>query len=123
MRNTKEIVAELVGGNLRVLFAPQHGILGQMQANMVESEHEVDPWLSIPIFSLYSNQTRAPTEEMLEGIDVLLIDLQDVGTRVYTFATTMSLCVEATAQFGKRVIVLDRPNPLGGERVEGNLLR
>ncbi len=122
-RHTKEVVAELVGGNLRALFTPQHGIRGEVQANMVESEDEVDPEQKIPIFSLYSPQTRTPTEEMLKEIDVLLIDLQDVGTRVYTFATTVGLCLEAAAKYGKRVIVLDRPNPIGGERVEGNLLK
>ncbi|MBW2038767.1 MAG: DUF1343 domain-containing protein [Deltaproteobacteria bacterium] len=122
-RHTKEVLAELAGRNLRALFAPQHGIRGEAQANMVETEDEVDPHLKIPIYSLYSSRTRTPTEEMLEKIDCLLVDLQDVGARIYTFATTMGLCLEAAAKYGKRAIVLDRPNPIGGEQVEGNLLR
>jgi uncharacterized protein YbbC (DUF1343 family) len=122
-RHTKAIVAELAGGNLQALFSPQHGIRGQAQANMVETEDEVDQDLKIPIHSLYSSRTRAPTEEMLKGIDCLVIDLQDVGTRAYTFATTMGLCLEAAAHYKKRVVVLDRPNPINGEQVEGNLLK
>jgi uncharacterized protein YbbC (DUF1343 family) len=122
-RQTKDIVAELVGHNLTALFSPQHGIKGEAQANMIETEDGVDPALKIPIYSLYSSRTRTPTEEMLSGIDCLLIDLQDVGTRVYTFATTMGLCLEAAARYKKKVIVLDRPNPIGGEQVEGNLLK
>lgn len=122
-RPTKAIVAELAGKNLRALFSPQHGIKGQAQANMVETEDEVDPDLKIPIYSLYSSETRTPTEEMLKKIDCLVIDLQDVGTRVYTFATTMGFCLEAGARYKKKVVVLDRPNPINGEQVEGNLLK
>jgi uncharacterized protein YbbC (DUF1343 family) len=122
-RHTKEIVAEVAGVNLQVLFSPQHGIRGEAQANMVETEDKVDPHLKIPIYSLYSSKTRTPTEGMLDGIDCLVIDLQDVGTRVYTFATTMGLCLEAAARYKKKIVVLDRPNPINGEQVEGNLLR
>lgn len=122
-RHTKDIVAELAGKNLAALFAPQHGIRGDAQANMVETEDEVDPEMKIPIYSLYSRETRTPTEEMLDKIDCLLIDLQDVGTRVYTFAATMGLCLEAAARYKKKVVVLDRPNPIGCDRVEGNLLK
>lgn len=122
-RHTKDIMAELVGHNITALFSPQHGIRGEAQANMVETEDEVDPHLKIPIYSLYSSRTRTPTEEQLAGIDCLVIDLQDVGTRVYTFATTMGFCLEATTQYNKKVIVLDRPNPIGGVEVEGNLLK
>jgi uncharacterized protein YbbC (DUF1343 family) len=122
-RHTKAIVAELAGGNLQALFAPQHGVRGQAQANMVETEDEVDPVLKIPIYSLYSSRTRTPTEEQLEKIDCLLIDLQDVGTRVYTFAATMGLCLEAAVQYNKKIIILDRPNPINAEQVEGNLLK
>ena len=120
---TRDIVAELAGGNLKALFSPQHGIKGEAQANMVETEDKVDPHLKVPIYSLYSSKTRIPTKEMLDGIDCLVIDLQDVGTRVYTFTTTMGLCLEAAALYKKKVIVLDRPNPINGEQVEGNLLR
>jgi len=122
-RPTKAIVAELAGENLRALFSPQHGIRGEAQANMVETEDEVDPDLQIPIYSLYSSKTRTPTEEQLKKIDCLLIDLQDVGARVYTFATTMGLCLEAAAYYKKKVIVLDRPNPINAEQVEGNILK
>jgi uncharacterized protein YbbC (DUF1343 family) len=120
---TRDIVAELAGRNLQILFSPQHGIKGEAQANMIETEDEVDPALKIPIYSLYSSRTRTPTEKMLDGIDCLVIDLQDVGTRVYTFATTMGLCLEAAAHYKKKVIVLDRPNPINSEQVEGNLLK
>jgi uncharacterized protein YbbC (DUF1343 family) len=120
---TRDIVAELTGHNLTALFSPQHGIKGQAQANMIETEDEVDPHLKIPIYSLYSSQTRIPTEEMLDRIDCLVLDLQDVGTRVYTFATSMGFCLEAAAQFNTKIIILDRPNPINGEQVEGNLLR
>ena len=122
-RHTQDIMAELAGRNLTALFSPQHGIKGQAQANMVETEDDVDPVLKIPIYSLYSSKARTPTEEQLDGIDCLVIDLQDVGTRVYTFATTMGFCLEAAARYKKRVIVLDRPNPIGGVEVEGNLLK
>jgi uncharacterized protein YbbC (DUF1343 family) len=122
-RHTQDIVAELAGGNLAALFSPQHGISGQAQANMVETEDEVDPDLKIPIYSLYSSKTRTPTEEQLSKIDYLVIDLQDVGTRVYTFVTTMGLCLEAAARYKKKVVVLDRPNPINAEQVEGNILK
>jgi uncharacterized protein YbbC (DUF1343 family) len=122
-RHTQDVVAELAGSNLKALFSPQHGIRSQAQANMIETEDEIDPHLKIPIYSLYSSRTRTPTEKMLAGIDCLVIDLQDVGTRVYTFATTMGFCLEAAARYKKRVIVLDRPNPINGEQVEGNLLQ
>jgi len=122
-RSTKNIVAELAGENLRALFSPQHGIRGEAQANMVETEDEVDPDLQIPIYSLYASKTRTPTEEMLKKIDCLLIDLQDVGTRVYTFAATMGLCLEAAARYRKKVVLLDRPNPINAEQVEGNILK
>jgi len=104
------------------LFGPQHGARGEKQDNMIESEFYCDPETQLPVHSLYSG-TRRPTEEMLSDVDVLLFDLQDVGTRVYTFIHTMAHCLEACAQFGKSMVVLDRPNPIGGEGVEGNLLK
>lgn len=109
-------------GQLRVLFSPQHGFFGEKQANMVPSADGVDPLLKIPVFSLYG-KTRTPTEAMLEAIDVLIIDLQDVGTRVYTFMYTMALCLQKAAGLEKQVVVLDRPNPIGGNRIEGNCLK
>jgi uncharacterized protein YbbC (DUF1343 family) len=123
LRPSRDIVAELAGKNLRALFSPQHGITGDAQANMIETEDSVDPDLAIPVYSLYSAKTRTPTEEQLAKIDCLLIDLQDVGTRVYTFATTMGLCLEAAARYKKKVVVLDRPNPINAEQVEGNILK
>lgn len=110
------------GGALKVLFSPQHGFYGEKQANMKESDDGWDATHGIRVWSLYGN-VRQPTSEMLEGIDVLLIDLQDVGTRVYTYGVTMGLCMEAAARSGVKVVVLDRPNPIGGMHQEGNLLR
>ncbi len=103
------------------LFGPQHGARGEKQDNMIESDSYRDPELGIPVYSLYSD-TRKPSAEMMGGLDVLLYDLQDVGTRVYTFIHTMAYCMEACAQYGKKMIILDRPNPIGGEQLEGNLL-
>ena len=91
------------------------------QDNMVESGHMTDPVLKIPVFSLYGER-RQPTLEMFDPIDVLLVDIQDVGTRVYTFIYTISYCMEAAAAFGKKVVILDRPNPVGGLLMEGNCL-
>jgi len=111
-------------GDVRVtaLFGPQHGARGEKQDNMIESASYQDPDTGLPVHSLYSS-TRRPTEEMLRDVDILVFDLQDVGTRVYTFTHTMAYCMEACAQFGKRMVILDRPNPINGVQVEGNLLR
>ncbi len=106
---------------LVALFGPQHGARGDKQDNMVESEFYLDPATALPVHSLYG-KTRYPTEEMLKGLDVLVFDLQDVGTRVYTFIHTMAYCMQACAQHNKKMIVLDRPNPIGGQLTEGNLL-
>jgi uncharacterized protein YbbC (DUF1343 family) len=110
------------GGGLTCLFSPQHGFHAEKQANMQESMDDRHSSLLLPIFSLYG-AVREPSDEMLQKIDVLLVDLQDVGTRVYTYGTTMGLCMEAAARNGVRVVVLDRPNPINGEQVEGNMLR
>src|SRR5213594_1741343 len=121
--SSRQVVTDLFGAkSLRALFGPQHGIAGEKQDNMIESGHGVDADLDIPIYSLYS-ETRSPTSRMLQDIDVLLVDLQDAGTRVYTFEWTTALALGACAQMGKEVVVLDRPNPLGGEALEGNLIR
>ena len=109
------------GGNLTCLFSPQHGFFAEKQANMQESGDTRDTSSALPIFSLYG-AVREPSVEMLEKLDVLMVDLQDVGTRVYTYSTTMGLCLEAAARMGIKVVVLDRPNPIGGEQVEGNIL-
>lgn len=110
------------GFPLRALFGPQHGARGEKQDNMVESEHDHDPVTGLPVHSLYS-EVRKPTREMLDGLDALLFDLQDVGVRVYTFVWTMALAMEACAEAGVRFVVLDRPNPIGGVRREGPVLR
>lgn len=108
-------------GRLTALFSPQHGIFGEQQANMIESEHGFDARLGIPVFSLYS-ETRRPTSSMLDHIDALFIDLQDVGTRVYTFIWTLMECLIACEARNLPVIVLDRPNPIGGMVAEGPML-
>jgi uncharacterized protein YbbC (DUF1343 family) len=97
-------------------------LYAEKQDNMIESADRKDPLLDIPVFSLYG-ETRVPTQEMFAAIDTLVIDLQDVGTRVYTFMYTVSFCMEAARRFKKKVIVLDRPNPVGGLQVEGNCLK
>ena len=107
--------------SLAALFGPQHGVGGTEQDNMRETGHGTHPRLGIPIYSLYS-QTRRPSAEMLADVDTVLIDLQDVGTRVYTFATTVLFMMEACAAAGKKALILDRPNPINGLLVEGNVL-
>jgi uncharacterized protein YbbC (DUF1343 family) len=106
---------------LTALFGPQHGIRGDVQDNMVESGHGTDPETGLPVFSLYS-ETRIPTEEMLSHIDAFVFDLQDVGCRIYTFIYTLANCMKAAAAAGKTVIVCDRPNPINGDEIEGNIL-
>lgn len=122
LTSAKEVISRLLPGQLKALFGPQHGHGGEDQDNMVETDHSRDGKLNIPVFSLYS-QVREPSPEMLDLIDILIIDLQDVGTRVYTFASTMLNCLKAASRAGKKILILDRPNPLGGEIVEGNLLK
>jgi uncharacterized protein YbbC (DUF1343 family) len=106
--------------NLTALFGPQHGIRGDVQDNMIETNHASDRRTGLPVYSLYS-ETREPTEEMLKDVDVIVVDLQGVGCRIYTFAYTMANCMRAAARLGKKVIVCDRPNPIGGEKVAGNV--
>ena len=106
---------------LTCLFSPQHGFFAEKQDNMIESAHSLDAATGLPVFSLYGD-SRQPSEEMFQYFDTLLIDICDVGTRVYTFLYTMAYCLQAAARWGKKVVVLDRPNPIGGATVEGNLL-
>lgn len=106
---------------LTAAFGPQHGLRGDKQDNMVESPDFVDPRLGIPIFSLYG-QVRRPTDSMMGSFDTILVDLQDLGCRIYTFITTLRYVLEAAAVHGKAVWVLDRPNP-AGRPVEGLTLR
>ena len=109
------------GKKLIKIFGPQHGFVTDVQDNMVESTHYVHPYFKLPVYSLYS-ETRIPTDEMLEGIDHILVDLQDVGTRIYTYIYTMTLLMEACQKKGIEVVVLDRPNPIDADTLEGNIL-
>ncbi len=109
------------GVHLTALFGPQHGIRGETQDNMVEWENYRDGRTGLPIYSLYG-ETRIPTEEMLQDVDVLVFDIQDVGTRVYTFIYTMAHALGACARHSRKMVVLDRPNPVTGCQVEGNVL-
>ena len=105
---------------LGAIFGPQHGFQADVQDNMIETSHTRDPRRGVPVYSLYS-ETREPTAAMLEGLDALVIDLQDVGSRIYTFIYTVANCLRAGRKHGVKIIVCDRPNPIGGE-VEGPML-
>jgi uncharacterized protein YbbC (DUF1343 family) len=106
---------------LAALFGPQHGILGHTQDNMIEWEGGIDPRLGIPVYSLYGEH-REPSLEMLKNLDMLLVDLQDVGARYYTFIWTLYLCIKAAEKRGIPVVVIDRPNPIGCHIAEGPVL-
>lgn len=108
------------GVNVSAVFGPQHGVRGDLQDNMMESPDYTDPTYGVPVFSLYG-EVRRPTGQSMGTFDTILIDLQDVGCRIYTFVTTLLYVLEAAAEHGKSVWVLDRPNP-AGRPVEGNLL-
>lgn len=120
--HSREVIERIFPGQLTCLFSPQHGFFSEKQDNMIESDHMRDPVSGLPLYSLYAEK-REPEQKMLEDLDVLLVDLIDVGTRVYTFIWTVVLCLKVAAQAGKKVIILDRPNPIGGHLVEGNLLK
>ena len=109
------------GATLGAIFGPQHGFRSDVQDNMIETPHGRDLRRRVPVYSLYS-ETREPTADMLKDVDVLVIDLQDVGTRVYTFVYTMANCMRAAARHRLPVVVCDRPNPIGGAQVEGPVL-
>jgi uncharacterized protein YbbC (DUF1343 family) len=121
LAHSLDALAALDGLRLTAAFGPQHGLRGDKQDNMVESPDFVDPVHRIPVFSLYG-EVRRPTAAMMETFDVLLVDLQDLGCRIYTFITTLRYVLEAAAAHGKEVWVLDRPNP-AGRPVEGLTLR
>ena len=114
-------IADRLTGRLAAIFGPQHGFRSDVQENMIESGHGRDDLRRVPVYSLYS-ETREPTAEMLHGVDALVIDLQDVGTRIYTYIYTMANCLRAARRHGVKAIVCDRPNPLGGLAVEGPML-
>lgn len=120
-RHSRDLINSSFPGNLTCLFTPQHGFFCEKQDNMIESDNARDSVTGLPVFSLYG-ETREPSKEMFDHIDILLVDLVDVGTRVYTFMYTLAYCIEGAARWGKKVVVLDRPNPVGGDLIEGNLV-
>lgn len=120
LSHTLDALAALPDLRLTAAFGPQHGLRGDKQDNMIESPDFEDPLHHIPVFSLYG-EVRRPTDAMMSTFDVLLVDLQDLGCRIYTFITTLRYVLEAAARHGKAVWVLDRPNP-AGRPVEGTLL-
>ena len=115
-----DVFGEQTAFALTTLFGPQHGIRGDVQDNMIETDHSTDPRTGLPVYSLYS-ETREPTEDMVHNIDTFVVDLQDVGCRIYTFVYTMANCMRAAKKFGKKVVVCDRPNPINGNAIEGNI--
>ena len=120
MENGLDELVGLFGKRVVKAFGPQHGFASVVQDNMIETGHMIHPAWGIPVYSLYG-ETRKPSEEMLEGIDTLIIDLQDVGTRVYTYIWTLYLTLEACLGKDIRIMILDRPNPIGGIVTEGDL--
>lgn len=122
LRHIADRLAAHAGARLTAIFGPQHGFRSDVQENMIETGHARDVLRRVPVYSLYS-ETREPTAEMLRDVDVLVVDLQDVGTRIYTYIYTMANCLVAARKHGITVIVCDRPNPIGGTAVEGPMLR
>ena len=120
LKSTVDILNEAPGVKLVALFGPEHGVRGNAHAGDAVGD-EVDPKTGVKMYSLFG-KTHKPTPEMLKDIDVLVYDIQDIGCRSYTFYATMGVCMEACAENGKEFMVLDRPNPLGGNKVEGNLV-
>lgn len=118
--HTLDALMELPDVKVVAVFGPQHGMRGDKQDNMIESADYTDPKHGIPVFSLYG-EVRRPTDAMMDTFDVLLVDLQDVGTRIYTFVTTTTYMIEECAKRGKRILILDRPNP-AGRPIEGTIL-
>ena len=116
------VFKKIFGNRLKKLFGPQHGMVCDVQDNMVETEDFFHLGYKLPVYSLYG-KVRAPTDESLEGIDTFVVDLQDVGTRVYTYISTLVSVMKKCASQGISVVVLDRPNPVGGEIVEGPVLK
>ena len=112
---------DIFGSRFIKMFGPQHGFSTDVQDNMVETNHYIHPHFNIPVYSLYS-ETRIPTDEMLENIDHFFIDLQDVGCRMYTYIYTLTLLLEKCVGKDIEIIVLDRPNPINGIDIEGNIL-
>ncbi len=120
-QSSMQVMLQIFGERLTTFFSPQHGIVGDVQDNMVESDHFFHPYFQRQVYSLYS-ETREPTEQMLKDVDIVFVDLQDVGTRVYTYIYTLILMMKKCGELDKKVVVLDRANPLGGQVIEGNTL-
>lgn len=121
LAHTLDALGALADVSVVAAFGPQHGLRGDKQDNMIESPDFIDPVHRIPVYSLYG-EVRRPTARMMDGIDVVLVDLQDLGCRIYTFVTTLRYVLEAAAERGKTVWILDRPNPVG-RPIEGMKLR
>ncbi len=121
LRSTVDILFHAPGVKLVALYGPEHGVRGDFTAG-THVDFEKDPVTGLPVYSLYG-KTRKPTPEMLKGIDILVYDIQDIGSRSYTFISTLGLVMEAAAENGIPLVVLDRPNPLGGIRMEGAVTR
>jgi uncharacterized protein YbbC (DUF1343 family) len=121
-RHITEVFAGREDCRMTAIFGPQHGLHGQTQDNMIEWKSILHPIYKVPLFSLYGEH-RKPTREMLNELDVLLIDLQDVGARLYTYIWTVKLCIEACAEEGKQVVLVDRPNPVGRLDFDGPVLK
>lgn len=120
LRHAADLLHDDPAIRLTTLFGPQHGARGETQDNMIEWRDYRDPRTGLPVYSLYG-ESRHPQEHMLAEVDTLLFDLQDVGARYYTFTWTMALAMQSCARLEKRFVVLDRPNPVGGLHVEGNI--
>jgi uncharacterized protein YbbC (DUF1343 family) len=120
LRHIADLLRAAPGVRLQALFGPEHGVRGMAQAGAAVAD-ALDPQTGVPVYSLYGER-RKPICEQLRGLDCLLFDLQDVGVRTYTYLSTLVLCLEAAAECGVEIWVLDRPNPLGGVRVEGPVL-
>ncbi len=119
LNSTIDILAEAPNVRLTALFAPEHGVRGDHVAGATVT-NSTDPKTGVPVYSLHGKNLK-PTPEMLQNVDVLVYDIQDIGTRSYTYISTMGLAMEAAAQNNKKFMVLDRPNPLGGNKMEGNI--
>ena len=116
-----DVCRSVLGPRLKAFFGPQHGFHATVQDNMIETGHSLRGPFNLPVYSLYS-EVREPSDSMLDGLDTIIVDIQIVGCRVYTFKYTIAGCLRAAKRLGKRVVVLDRPNPLGGEVIEGRVL-
>lgn len=117
---TSYLLYDIIKDNLKVILSPEHGLYG-LKEYMVKVESDFEPFLKIPIYSLYGEHI-APPDELLQNIDTLIFDLQDVGVRYYTYSSTLALCMQKCSILKKELIVLDRPNPLSGNIVQGNIL-